>query len=104
MESDRVFVAGSIAAKDVECRSDGEVHSSLAKLRHPPQIVHRPCAAGVRCRNRQVPRDQPNQRFVDALAKPLDVDSMNEEFVTMFGELAESAREVNFCQRSVTTK
>ena len=36
-----------------------------------------------------MPGDQPNQRLVDPLAKPLDVDAVNEEFVAPLGQAAQ---------------
>ena len=33
--------------------------------------------------------NEANEGFIDPLAKPLDINSMNEKFVTVFGEMAE---------------
>ena len=85
VKRDGVIVAHA-AAEDIERRADGEVHPPLAKLGHPPQVVHRTRAAGVRRRNRRVPGDQLHQCLVDPLAKTLDIDTVNEEFVASLGQ------------------
>ena len=84
-----VFVAHAVAAEDVERGADGEVDPPLAKRGDTLQILHRLGSAGVGGGDGAVLGDESDEIFVDPLAKPLDVDAMNEKFVAALGQTAQ---------------
>ena len=99
----------AVAAEDVEGGADGEVDPPLAKRGDTLQILHRlGSAGGVGGGDGAVLGDESDEIFVDFLAKPLDVDAVNEgssqRLARQPSVSALTRRSVKVCQRSVTTK
>ena len=75
-----------MAAEDVECRADGEVHTAVADLVHEAEVVDRTGAAGIGGRDGGVLGEQRDEIEVDALRETFHIHSVDQELGAMLGQ------------------